>query len=156
MKKLKEELNIILARIGYKVAADDEPEYIPNPFPQSEFQEPVYHGTTDKNFKKFRREPQGVYFTPQREWAKRNYGNYNDPDNDPIAVYVDVRDGFPLGQATDEQIGWFFELNYKKLAEWLPKLARQGYDHLVFGVDSDSFVVFGDVKIVNAITGESM
>jgi len=145
-----------------KTKEHKEPEYIKNPFPSSLYKNPVYHATS-KNFSKFKRAPHGVYFTPARSYAIDMYGlendggKWSDASQKIIAAYVDVRNPYPTEKATEEQIDWFYNMDYNEIAKWFNELKAQGYDHFRYSGDSMSFAVFGDgVKIVNAETGKPM
>lgn len=119
--------------------------YVANPFPNAAFKKPVFHGT-DKKFDEFKRSPQGIYFTPLKSWAQEYYGSL------VIAVYVNVSRPY---KPTEREIELFYDRDYDDIAELLKRLSPK-YDYCKFGGESDSFVVFGNVKIINARTGRPM
>ena len=117
-----------------------------NPFPRSDIQCKVYHGTPE-SFDTFNRPGQGIYFTPWRNWAKGHYGSR------VITAYVDVRKEY---KATRDEVEWFYDRDYDNITELLTRLAAEGYDYIIFGGESESFVVFGNAKIANAANGKMM
>lgn len=116
-----------------------------NPFKESVYQEPVYHGTIHE-FDKFDRPKQGVFFTPIKSYA----GVYGE-NGRVISAYVDIRN--PLNLApTDPRTEPFYDRDYDAVAELIKEAKSQGYDAIKFGGESDAFIVFDDAQIVNADT----
>ena len=127
-------------------------ESIKNPFARSKVQDVLYHGT-DAEFKKFNRVAHGIYVTPVRSWAEAHYGNTI------LEIYANVKKLIKLDYNDPEQediIDLFYDRDYAALAPILQQWANEGYNCCLFGGESDSMVLFGDIQIANAATGELM
>lgn len=127
-------------------------EFATTPFPQSKIKDILYHGSNAK-FKVFNRPPQGIYVTPVLSWAEMYYG-----DN-VIPLFANVTKVKKLDYRNPEDdaiIDLFYDRDYKGVAAVLQQLQREGYNCCWFGGESDSMVLFGNIKIVNASTGEEM
>lgn len=67
----KNMLHTGILRIAARIAGTKE--LIPNPFPNSKIQDPVYHGCRTKNVKKLHRPPHGVWFAGTEGWVDDLY-----------------------------------------------------------------------------------
>ena len=131
-------------------------KFIPNPFPNSKLPMVLYHGTFAK-FSKFNNPKQGIYVTPYRSWAEDVYANpkYAKEGDTPrvIPLYANVR---ALYDPTFKEADYFYDRDYESVSRLLAKLSAQGYNACLFGGESDSTVLFGDIDIVHAVTGEKL
>jgi hypothetical protein len=126
-----------------------ERKLISNPFPGSKVSEPLYHGTREK-FSKFLRPAHGVYVTPSETWATGHYG-----DGTVVILYANVTKLLELDWDTEESDA-FYDMDYDAVARNIATWSKQGYDCCKFGGESESMVLFNNINIVNAVTGESM
>ena len=55
------------------VTASENEKYVPNPFPSSKIQHPVYHGSHTKGITKFRRPDNGLWFSGVQGWVDDKY-----------------------------------------------------------------------------------
>ncbi|HEY6437302.1 MAG TPA: hypothetical protein VIY47_11990 [Ignavibacteriaceae bacterium] len=124
-----------------------ERKLVPCPFYKSIIQEPLYHGTQEK-FSKFLRPLHGIYVTPFESWATAHYGT-------AVILYANVRKLKELSWK-DPESDAFYDRDYDSVAKYLQEWSHQGYDCCKFGGESDSMVLFNNIQIVNALTGESM
>lgn len=122
-------------------------EHIENPFPGSLEKRVLFHGTKAK-FSKFIRAAHGVYVTPIESWARMYYGSII------IPLYADVTKVYK--PTIEREIAWFYNMEYEKVARLLQRLSAQGYNCCVFGGESQSMVLFNNVKMVHAITGQGL
>lgn len=122
------------------------------PFPNSRIQEVLYHDTTTK-FDKFRRDSHGIYVTPYKEWARTHYGKIIIPLYANVKKIIDLDNGDP---EQDRIIDMFYDRDYDAVSKYLANLSAQGYDCCIFGGESESMVLIGNIQIVNAKTGKAM
>ena len=127
----------------------DLQSFVENPFRTSLIKNVLYHGTTTL-FDYFKRLPQGIYVTPSYTWARDHYGSGN-----VIAIYANITKIKTLTW-NDLETDWFYDMNYDKIAPYLKELSMQGYNACLFGGESDSMVLFNNIDIVNAKTGQKM
>lgn len=122
---------------------------VPNPFPKSQIQQPVFHGSVYSDIDKFKRPPHGFFVSRYEDYATEIYG-----DN-VYVLYINVQKILDIDRRREE-IEWIFDREYEKIAEWLKKLKSEGYDAIEIGGDGNSLLLTDDVEIVNAKTGERM
>jgi len=121
---------------------------IDNPFDKSMVRLPVYHAT-DSEFSKFERNSHGIFVSQHYDYAEAHYGSK------VIPLYIDIRK--PMNGGHDSPyIDAAFDRDYKNLALWLDKFAKEGYDCAVMYGDGDSLILIGDVPMVHAVTGKEM
>lgn len=118
------------------------------PYPGSVIQNVLYHGTHEQ-FSKFLRPSHGVYVTPLRSWAKEHYGK------SVIQIYANVSKIYELPIDSEERYD-FYDRDYDAVSAFLSKLSKKGYNCCKFGGESESMVLFNDISITNAITGNTM
>ena len=122
------------------------------PFPNSKVKSKLYHGTT-ASFATFNRNDHGIYVTPLLSWAKDHYSTKI------IQLYANVTKLKKLSWDNPEEeaiIDLFYDREYAELTPILAGWASEGYNCCLFGGESDSMVLFGNIEIVNAATGERM
>lgn len=124
-------------------------EFVPNPFPNSIVQYPLYHGTNIE-FNKFLRPAHGIYVSPSRTWANDIYGQ----GGYVVALYANIKRMYR--PTDDSEIDPFYDREYEKVAELLREWSSQGYNACMFGGESESMVLFNGVELVNAKTGNPM
>ena len=107
----------------------------------------LFHGTTE-SFDTFNRPSHGIYATPVREWASTHYGSKVVP---LIAYNVEM-----YYDATEDEIEMFYNLDYPSISIFIQQLTEQGYNACSFGGESESLVLFGDIRITHAVTGKDM
>lgn len=127
--------------------SEEETELIENPFEHSVLEDPVYHATNAK-FSKFIRAAHGIFVAEYEPYTRLHYGGST------LVLYVDVRN--PLRDLRAPAVDAAFDGEYDKLSTELKKLQAEGYDAVFMGGDGDSYILIGDVPIVNAKTGERM
>lgn len=142
-----------LRRMAARISGSDL-ELIPNPFPSSKFQKPVFHGTRHP-VRKFTRPESGVWFAGKPGWVDDKYGSAHG-DGSVVTCWIDVRN--PYEPTLDEFYDYY---DYDGMQRGIrdgfwKKLREDGYDAYHQGGDSDSIAVFDTVRIVNAKTGEEM
>lgn len=122
----------------------------PNKIAGSQLQMILYHGSTSE-ISKFRKGPQGVFFSPHKEWAL-NYGNVI------TSSYVWAPKVYILGRGDfDEQVlDALFDRDYNSLAGYIKELQSKGYYALQTQTDSEMVCAFSNSKIYSAETGEEM
>jgi len=118
-----------------------------NPFKGSVLQDVVYHATNE-TFDKFLRAAHGIYISQYSDYAELHYGKV-------IPLYVNVSNMFEPGSDALE-LDWVYDRDYDKVAMWLKKLNRQGYDAVRMYGDGDSIILIGSVDIVHADTRSEM
>ena len=111
----------------------------------------LYHGS-NSNFSKFNRRPEGVFFTPHREWAE-NYGSVVIPVYvwAPRVYIVDYDESID-----DDIIDALFDRDYMTLSKYIKSLEEQGYYALQTQTDSEMVCVFSNAKIYSAESGLEM
>lgn len=116
----------------------------------SQLQIPLYHGSQSL-IQKFRRPPEGVFFSPHKEWAL-NYGP------EVTTAYVWAPKVYIVG---DDEFGErvfdaLFDRDYSSLARYIKQLQAKGYYALQTQSDSEMVCAFSNSKIYSAETGEEM
>ena len=119
-----------------------------HPFPNSQEQRMLFHGT-DSKFSKFDRPAHGIFVTPIYGWAKEHYGGTIIPIYANVVKTMKVDWGHPASDA-------FYDRDYPAVAKFINKLAGKGYNAAEFGGESESMVLFNDIEIVNVETGKRM
>ena|SRR6478735_6962622 len=128
---------------------NESSRFIKCPFKMSLIKMPLYHGTSEE-FSKFLRPAHGIYVTPFKYWASNNYG-----DGRTVILYANIRKIKKLDLNSEERDP-FYDRDYEQVAKMLSNWSAEGYDCCQFGGESDSMVLFNNIDIVNAITGEPM
>lgn len=133
----------------YQLLKESDENLTPCPFPNSKFKDPLYHGTSEE-FSKFLRPAHGIYVTPWREWAADHYGS-----GKVIVLYANVQKMITLDPSGYE-VDAFYDRDYDEVARLIAEWSEQGYNCCKFGGESDSMVLFNDIQIANAVTGQMM
>lgn len=133
----------------YQILNESGRQLQPCPFPASKIKDPLYHGTAEE-FSKFLRPAHGIYVTPWEDWALDHYGN-----GKIVVLYANVTKMITLDPGGYE-VDPFYDMDYEEVSRMIAKWSKQGYDCCKFGGESDSMVLFNNIRIVNAITGDEM
>jgi hypothetical protein len=123
---------------------------IKNPFSSSKEQRVLYHGTRHK-FDKFDRPEHGLYVTPIKSWAEQIYAK----NGHVIPLYANVTK-LKKFEMDSIEADHFYDMDYDKVSQVLKQLSKEGYDAAIFGGESESMVLFNDIKIINAVTGKPL
>jgi len=121
-------------------------QYLPCPFLNSLEKRVLFHGTSAK-FEKFERKTHGIYVTPIRSWAKMHYGSII------IPLYANIT---KMYKPTEEEIDLFYDVAYTEISVMLKHLSAQGYNGCMFGGESESIVLFNNVDMMHAVTGQQL
>lgn len=124
----------------------EQRNYISTPFPASREPRILFHGTHIE-FDKFERHTHGIYVTPVESWAREHYGNI------VIPMYANVRKPY---KPSEEEVDWFYDRAYDDISKLLEKLTGEGYDCCKFGGESEAMVLFNNIELANALTGNRM
>jgi len=116
----------------------------------SQLQMVLYHGS-DQEIHKFRKGPQGVFFSPYESWAA-NYGDVI------TSAYVWAPKVYIVGdnEGDDDILDALFDRDYDTLAMYIQKLQTAGYYALQTRTDSEMVCTFPNAKIYSANTGQEM
>jgi len=111
----------------------------------------LYHGGPSE-ISKFRKGPQGIFFSPHREWAE-HYG--------PVIVeaYVWAPKVYLVtgdDEFSEAVLDSLFDRDYDTLATQIKELQNAGYYALQTQTDSEMVCAFSNAKIFSATTGDEM
>ena len=110
---------------------------------------PLYHGTeTTTEFAKFRRPPEGVFFTPHKDWAEDHYGS------NIITCYVWAPKVYMV--PNDDLLDALFDRDYDTVAKYVIQMQQQGYHALQTTTESEMVSAFSNARIYSATTGAEM
>jgi hypothetical protein len=131
-------------------------QYVPNPFPASKIKQPMYHGSSVKGIKKFRRPRQGLWFAETESWAAEHYST---PGGEIYVCWLNVKNPYT---PTEDEIDQYYGATYgspeevEAISKFFDQLRANGYDAYIQGGESGSTAIFESVEIVNAKTGNRM
>lgn len=116
----------------------------------SQLQMVLFHGSTSA-ITKFRKNPQGIFFSPHREWAE-NYGNII------TSAYVWAPKVYLVDDSEfgEQVLDALFDRDYDSLAGYIKELQSAGYYALQTQTDSEMVCAFPNSRIYSAETGEEM
>lgn len=130
----------------------DQKHLTPNPFPLSKIQSRLYHGTPH-NFEKFERFVHGIFAASHRDYAQ-NYDSEN-----ILAFYANSKQLITLNYKDPEDdaiIELLYDRDYSAVADVISEWVSRGYDACYYGGEGESYILFGDIELVNAKTGKHM
>ncbi len=122
---------------------------VANPFHNSVIKQEMYHGSNQSGLTKFNRNNAGIWFAEYPEWSQRHYAG---AAGEVYVCWIDVRN--PYTPTDDENDQYYGEMDL--IPELFERLTSQGHDAYIQGGESGSIAVFGQAKIVNALTGQAM
>lgn len=118
------------------------------PFQHSLIKSVLYHGTSVA-FSKFLRPAHGVYVTPLESWASTHYGQ------NVVTIYANVTKILNL-DVSSKEVDAFYDRDYSAVEQLIIEWSKHGYNCCKFGGESDSMVLFNNIDIVDAYTGQPM
>jgi hypothetical protein len=137
---------------AYEFLRESEEKIIPCPFPNSKIPDILYHGTNVK-FDKFLRPVHGIFASPHPDYA----GVYS--VDHLIAFYANSKNLITLNYRNvddNDIIDIIYDRNYIELGKIVKNWIQQGYDACYYGGEGESYLLFGNIQIVNAYTGKEM